>query len=392
MSLYSGLSLGKNRPTEDGGDPKSDGSGSNPGGSSAPTESQSVNSSASGWNTVFSSRNARKKPAAAPKISFQLGAPKRTAGSAFSKGTSLQPSGTNSPLSHPSRPNPSRPNTLPTEASILMDAQTLISHNQPGTAGPALTGYHPAMDKTGPKGDLSARPPFDTPTLPPGSSLLLSSSSTVARGKRNPLAGLNHDYQPHLPNHYDRCKAALARQKKEKEAKRAERRRLRRLAKHADKRPDSASEKPGLPGGDGGDRDSDSEDIRSNVVVLCNMVRPGEVDESLQQETTDECLKYGPVVKCLVYEVPGDQLPAEIAVRIFVEFEDEAAAERAKADLHSRYFDGRRVTARSFDPQRFGRYDLAPTSAEIDRVVNRRKGVSQAILENPTTTTASSTL
>ncbi|RKP39948.1 hypothetical protein BJ085DRAFT_27916 [Dimargaris cristalligena] len=205
MSLYSGLSLGKNRPTEDGGDPKSDGSGSNPGGSSAPTESQSVNSSA----------------------------------------------------------------------------------------------Y---------------------------------------------------------------------------------------------KRPDSASEKPGLPGGDGGDRDSDSEDIRSNVVVLCNMVRPGEVDESLQQETTDECLKYGPVVKCLVYEVPGDQLPAEIAVRIFVEFEDEAAAERAKADLHSRYFDGRRVTARSFDPQRFGRYDLAPTSAEIDRVVNRRKGVSQAILENPTTTTASSTL
>ena len=34
-----------------------------------------------------------------------------------------------------------------------------------------------------------------------------------------------------------------------------------------------------------------------------NMVGPGEVDEDLQPETTEECSKYGEVSNCLVYEV-----------------------------------------------------------------------------------------
>lgn len=33
------------------------------------------------------------------------------------------------------------------------------------------------------------------------------------------------------------------------------------------------------------------------------MVGPGEVDEDLQPETTEECSKYGEVANCLVYEV-----------------------------------------------------------------------------------------
>ena len=33
------------------------------------------------------------------------------------------------------------------------------------------------------------------------------------------------------------------------------------------------------------------------------MVGPGEVDDDLQPEVTEECSKYGEVVKCLVYEV-----------------------------------------------------------------------------------------
>ena len=33
------------------------------------------------------------------------------------------------------------------------------------------------------------------------------------------------------------------------------------------------------------------------------MVGPGEVDEDLQPETTEECSKYGDVANCLVYEV-----------------------------------------------------------------------------------------
>lgn len=34
-----------------------------------------------------------------------------------------------------------------------------------------------------------------------------------------------------------------------------------------------------------------------------NMVGPGEVDEDLQPEVTEECTKYGEVSNCLVYEV-----------------------------------------------------------------------------------------
>lgn len=33
------------------------------------------------------------------------------------------------------------------------------------------------------------------------------------------------------------------------------------------------------------------------------MVGPGEVDEDLQPEVTEECTKYGEVANCLVYEV-----------------------------------------------------------------------------------------
>ena len=34
-----------------------------------------------------------------------------------------------------------------------------------------------------------------------------------------------------------------------------------------------------------------------------NMVGPGEVDEDLQPEVTEECTKYGEVSNCLVYEI-----------------------------------------------------------------------------------------
>jgi hypothetical protein len=49
------------------------------------------------------------------------------------------------------------------------------------------------------------------------------------------------------------------------------------------------------------------------------MVGPGEVDEDLQPETTEECSKYGDVANCLVYEIPHGVDESE-AVRIFVQF------------------------------------------------------------------------
>jgi splicing factor 45 len=50
------------------------------------------------------------------------------------------------------------------------------------------------------------------------------------------------------------------------------------------------------------------------------MTVKGQVDEMLQPETAGECQKYGNVLECIVYEVPGD-IPPEESVRIFVRFE-----------------------------------------------------------------------
>ena len=41
----------------------------------------------------------------------------------------------------------------------------------------------------------------------------------------------------------------------------------------------------------------------SPVILLTNMVGPGEVDDMLQEETADECSKYGKVQRCLIFEV-----------------------------------------------------------------------------------------
>ena len=75
--------------------------------------------------------------------------------------------------------------------------------------------------------------------------------------------------------------------------------------------------------------------LHDMVYLPQNMVGPGEVDDDLQPEVTEECSKYGEVVKCLVYEVNMQfhwlvyiviltnqvpSLPDHEAVRIFVEF------------------------------------------------------------------------
>jgi len=66
----------------------------------------------------------------------------------------------------------------------------------------------------------------------------------------------------------------------------------------------------------------------SKVVLLRNMVGPGEVDDDLQPETATECAKYGPVANVMIYEMPNTT--EEEAVRIFVEFESVEAATRGK--------------------------------------------------------------
>jgi splicing factor 45 len=59
----------------------------------------------------------------------------------------------------------------------------------------------------------------------------------------------------------------------------------------------------------------------SCVVLLKNMVGPNEVDDMLADETKAECLKYGPINTCVVFEVKEQDCPPEECVRTFIAFE-----------------------------------------------------------------------
>ena len=59
----------------------------------------------------------------------------------------------------------------------------------------------------------------------------------------------------------------------------------------------------------------------SRVILLRNMVGPGEVDEDLEEETGNECTKYGDVTNVIIFEVTEPNYPPEETVRIFIEFE-----------------------------------------------------------------------
>lgn len=59
----------------------------------------------------------------------------------------------------------------------------------------------------------------------------------------------------------------------------------------------------------------------TRVVLLCNMVGPGEVDPDLEDEVANECSKYGQVQSVMIFEVTTAGFPDDQAVRIFVEFE-----------------------------------------------------------------------
>jgi len=96
----------------------------------------------------------------------------------------------------------------------------------------------------------------------------------------------------------------------------------------------------------------------TKVVCLRNMVGKGEVDDELQQETAEECGKYGAVVKCLIYEMRGIQVPDEEAIRIFIEFERVPSAVRAMIDLNGRFFGGRKVKASYYDEDKFKSFQL----------------------------------
>ncbi|KAI4487642.1 hypothetical protein M0802_011955 [Mischocyttarus mexicanus] len=95
----------------------------------------------------------------------------------------------------------------------------------------------------------------------------------------------------------------------------------------------------------------------SKVVLLRNMVGPGEVDEDLEPEVKDECnTKYGDVARVIIHEVI-DAIP-EDAVRIFVEFKRIESAIKAVVDLNGRFFGGRQVKAGFYSSEKLDSLQL----------------------------------
>ncbi|XP_070854541.1 splicing factor 45 isoform X2 [Drosophila suzukii] len=95
----------------------------------------------------------------------------------------------------------------------------------------------------------------------------------------------------------------------------------------------------------------------SKVVLLRNMVGPGDVDEELEPEVKDECnTKYGEVSSVIIHEmfrtVPED------AIKIFVEFRRIESAIKAVVDLNGRFFGGRQVRAGFYNYDKFKSFQL----------------------------------
>lgn len=89
----------------------------------------------------------------------------------------------------------------------------------------------------------------------------------------------------------------------------------------------------------------------TRVVLLCNLVGAGEVDDDLEEETSDEARNYGDLKSCKIKELTG--VPDEEAVRIFLEYGSKKDAKKAAVDMNGRFFAGRIVSAHYYDEERF---------------------------------------
>lgn len=95
-------------------------------------------------------------------------------------------------------------------------------------------------------------------------------------------------------------------------------------------------------------------------MVLRNMVGPGDIDDHLEGEVTEECGKFGRVKRVVIYqERQGEEDGAEVVVKIFVEFREVAEMDRAVRALNHRWFGGRKVAAEVYEQERFRSGDLS---------------------------------
>jgi len=98
----------------------------------------------------------------------------------------------------------------------------------------------------------------------------------------------------------------------------------------------------------------------STVVVLRNMVGVEDLDEDLESEVTEECGKFGNVIRVIIYqERQSDADDADIIVKIFVEFTESSESVKARDSLNGRFFGGRLVGAELYDQTLYEQNDLS---------------------------------
>ena len=103
---------------------------------------------------------------------------------------------------------------------------------------------------------------------------------------------------------------------------------------------------------------------KSEVILIRNMVGRGQVDATLREELIAAATQYGTVRKATAYEVQDTTFPDCEAVRLFVWFDSDAAADEAQRALHLRPFDGRYIAVCFYPLNRFLEKDLAPGPGE----------------------------
>ncbi|KAF9334803.1 hypothetical protein BG006_001456 [Podila minutissima] len=87
--------------------------------------------------------------------------------------------------------------------------------------------------------------------------------------------------------------------------------------------------------------------IESTVVRLQYNATPADIDDQLEEEFSEECSKYGPVIR--VHMMPL----TDGVLRIFIQFGSPVDAKSASLQLNGRQFDGKTIRASLFDQQEF---------------------------------------
>ncbi|OZJ04176.1 hypothetical protein BZG36_02173 [Bifiguratus adelaidae] len=110
-----------------------------------------------------------------------------------------------------------------------------------------------------------------------------------------------------------------------------------------------------------------SREAHSPVLLVRNAVPISEVDQSLQEDFAEECGKQGKVTKVIIKALAEGNEEAESAglgsdsgryvgdgdVRIFVQYAETSAAQRAQKVFDGRWFGGRRLKATLYDLKKF---------------------------------------